>query len=169
MGQRQRVRNDFFETPYSDGKTTASDQMAGIFVHANIASQMLSAALDGRVLLRPWVWWLKGLWILLISLAGAAISWMLPRTTLGAMRLFFVWLILNFLLTGGVVIVAGYFAFLQGWWIPVVSPLVALTSGPALRGVWCSNWFGLGSSYGFVAVNCECFAQCLEVFLQPVS
>ncbi|NJK36285.1 MAG: CHASE2 domain-containing protein [Oscillatoriales cyanobacterium SM2_3_0] len=132
IGTTAESTNDFFETPYSDGKTTASDQMAGIFVHANIASQMLSAALDGRVLLRPWVWWLKGLWILLISLAGAAISWMLPRTTLGAMRLFFVWLILNFLLTGGVVIVAGYFAFLQGWWIPVVSPLVALTSSTIL-------------------------------------
>ncbi|MGL5080967.1 MAG: CHASE2 domain-containing protein [Microcoleaceae cyanobacterium] len=132
IGSTAESTNDFFETPYSDNKTTASDTMAGIVVHANVASQMLSAALDGRSVLRPWPWWAKGLWILTGALAGASLSWVLPRTTQAGMRLFFAGLVLNFLLTGSIVMACGYVAFLHGWWIPVISPLAALTSSTIL-------------------------------------
>lgn len=123
--------NDFFETPYSDAKTTASDPMAGIIVHANIASQILSAALDGRAVLQPVSWELKALWILLGSGLGASLSCLLPRTQLSE-KLFLAALLLKLVLSGGMVIGLGYLAFLEGWWVPVVSPLTALISSTIL-------------------------------------
>ncbi len=131
IGAVAESSNDFFETPYSDARTTASDTMAGIIVHANIASQILSAALDGRAILQPSSWLLQGLWIFVWSVLGASLSYVLPRTQLSE-KVFLVALLLKLVLSGGIVIGLGYLGFLEGWWIPVVSPLTALISSTIL-------------------------------------
>ena len=121
--------NDFFYTPYSSNLSQDPPQMAGVEIHANIISQTLAAALDGRPLLRLWhrhaIWG----WILLWSGFGAfstghLLFWARARGyNLG-------------LLASLITITAGvgslslitYLSFLWGWLSPIVLPSLALST-----------------------------------------
>ncbi|MDY7016280.1 MAG: CHASE2 domain-containing protein, partial [Cyanobacteriota bacterium] len=48
LGATAQSINDLFQSPYSDRFAGPPQQMAGVTLHANITSQILSAALDGR-------------------------------------------------------------------------------------------------------------------------
>ena len=63
---------DRFPTPYGSG---FKQQFSGVFVHAHMASQMISAVLDDRPLLWFWPWWGDGLWIGFWSLVGGLLVW----------------------------------------------------------------------------------------------
>lgn len=64
--------NDVFLTPYSSRLKGAPVPTPSAVIHANLTSQILSAALDGRPFIRVWDEPVEALWILLWSLAGAA-------------------------------------------------------------------------------------------------
>ncbi|MEH2279431.1 MAG: CHASE2 domain-containing protein [Nostoc sp.] len=117
IGATAESINDFFQTPYNNRLFGSAKQMAGVFIHANTVSQILTAALQGRGMLRTWpeIW--ESLWILLWSGIGALIGWRLksPR------QLMFV-----VTSTGLGLIVFSYLAFLQSWWIPIIPPLLGL-------------------------------------------
>lgn len=117
IGSIAESTNDMFETPYSRRIFGSPKQMAGVILHANITSQILSAALDGRPMIRVWSNPAEWLWILLWSAVGAAISWQIT-----SLRLRMILLVIT---SGGLIEIA-YFAFLQGWWIPVIPPLLGL-------------------------------------------
>jgi signal transduction histidine kinase/FixJ family two-component response regulator len=97
-------------------------------IHANVTSQIVSAALDGRPLIRtlaePFDW----LWILAWSGIGATLHWGFLEIDQRRKKISTRWKVLGIyiFLTGGVLITGSYFAFLGGWWIPIISPLVAL-------------------------------------------
>lgn len=109
--------NDLFQTPYSNRLFDPPKQMAGVTIHANITIQILSAALEGRPMLRVWSELVEWLWILLWSGVGAALSWQLvsPRS-----------IVVLVAIAGAGLAGFAYLAFLQGWWIPVVPPAIAL-------------------------------------------
>lgn len=121
--------NDFFYTPYSSNLTQDPPQMPGAVVHANIVSQTLSAALDGRPLLRLWhrraIW----LWILLWSGVGAVMTgkllfWARSRGyNLGLLAA--VITITTGVTSLGIIV---YISFLQGWLTPLVLPSLALST-----------------------------------------
>ncbi len=117
IGSTAESINDSFQTPYSSRLFGPPTQMAGVVIHANITSQILSAALDGRVMLRVWSELVEWLWILFWSGVGAALSWQVksPR----AIAVFVA------IAAGGLTGIA-YFAFLQGWWIPVIPPMIGV-------------------------------------------
>jgi CHASE2 domain-containing sensor protein/nitrogen-specific signal transduction histidine kinase len=95
----------------------------GVVIHADFISQILSAALDGRPLLRSWAEpWELG-WIFVWAMAGAMVGWTLRSPQ---------WTVLGVILTSGGVTVGTYFLFLQGWWVPLMPPLMALVSSAAL-------------------------------------
>ena len=113
---------DVFFTPYSS-VFGVSQSIPGVEIHANIASQIISAALDGRPLIRTWPDPIEWLWILFWSGAGATISWQfryIEEVKKSSSRWGFVCL--------GVVTLFGstYGAFLLGWWLPVIPPSLAL-------------------------------------------
>lgn len=112
--------NDLFQTPYSSRIFGPAKQMAGVTIHANIASQILSAALDGRPMLQVWSEASEWLWILLWCTTGAALAWLVKNSKL----LVFVVLVAE----GGLIGIA-YLVFLRGWWIPVIPPLMGLVIG----------------------------------------
>ncbi len=117
VGATAESLNDLFNTPYSGNWFSSPQPMAGVFLHANIASQIISAALEGRPLLRTWEEPLEGLWILAWAGVGAAVSWWFKSLPdlMGSI----------FLACGG--LLAGcYLAFLGGWWVPAVPSLMAL-------------------------------------------
>lgn len=113
--------NDLFYTPYSGGVLMLPRPMSGVEIHANITSQIISAAQGDRPLFRSWSEPIEWLWILLWSFASATITWTLRGST---------WLHLQRVSAAtiliGVLWGSTYWAFLAGWWLPVVPPLVAI-------------------------------------------
>lgn len=116
---------DFHFTPYSSGLLTLAQPMAGVEIHANITSQILSAALDGRPLIKSWSEPVEWLWILLWSTVGGVLSW--QRRYSGAVSKFSLYRAVGLILAGGFLVGSSYVAFLVGWWIPMIPPFLALS------------------------------------------
>ncbi|MBD2082039.1 CHASE2 domain-containing protein [Leptolyngbya sp. FACHB-17] len=112
LGSIAESLNDRFFTPYSSAaKLTA----AGVEIHADFASQLISAALDNRPILRSVSDWIEAIWLLL---------WLGVGTVLGA-QLRSVQRMITYMI--GIVlagVLSVYGLFLGGWWIPIVTPLV---------------------------------------------
>ncbi|NER51367.1 MAG: adenylate/guanylate cyclase domain-containing protein, partial [Symploca sp. SIO1A3] len=115
--------NDVFFTPYSGGLLGLSEPMSGVEVHANLTSQIISAALDGRPLIQtwsePWEW----LWIFFWSGVGATLTWKFRY--LGNKKSNTFRKQTSLILSASALLGCTYGAFLQGWWIPIVPPLLA--------------------------------------------
>ncbi|HEY9727965.1 MAG TPA: adenylate/guanylate cyclase domain-containing protein [Chroococcales cyanobacterium] len=120
---------DLHFTPYSSSLFSQPQRMPGIEIHANIASQILSAALNRRPLIESWSKPVEVLWILLWSAVGGIISWQ-GRYKGGVSRFSFTRAI-ALVLAGVVLMASTYAAFLGGWWIPLVPAILAL-SGSAI-------------------------------------
>ncbi|HIK53442.1 MAG TPA: CHASE2 domain-containing protein [Oscillatoriales cyanobacterium M59_W2019_021] len=126
IGATAKSLNDFFFTPYSSDLSQDQPQMEGVVIHANIASQILSSALDGRPLIRVWTHTGQGVWILVWSSLGAAGTWGLLQITQSHHRSIGIGGVgLTIFLAGGLLYGICYTAFEFGWLIPAVSPLVA--------------------------------------------
>ncbi|MDF5715558.1 MAG: CHASE2 domain-containing protein [Rhizonema sp. NSF051] len=108
--------NELFQTPYS-GYNGQLKQMAGVTIHANITSQILTTALEGRGIIQVWSKPVEWIWISFWSVVGATLSWLFRSLKA---RVVFV------TIAGGALTVIAYLAFLQNWWIPVVPPAIAL-------------------------------------------
>lgn len=118
---------DLFFTPYSSGLSALPKPVPGVEIHANLTSQIISAALQGRPLIKTWSEPIEWLWIFFWSGVGATISWQL-RYTNGVKTLSWGrWA--SFLGAGGALLGSTYIAFGGGWWLPVIPPLLALTGG----------------------------------------
>jgi CHASE2 domain-containing sensor protein/CheY-like chemotaxis protein/nitrogen-specific signal transduction histidine kinase len=126
IGTTAKSINDFFNIGYSRIFQNEGERMAGVVVHANLISQMLGSALDGRPLLGVWSTQGEWLWVLCWSFVTSSVTWQglqinshrkqpLPGLT-----------ILVILFSTGVILVGSYIAFLTGWWIPVISPLLTI-------------------------------------------
>ncbi|MBD2463571.1 CHASE2 domain-containing protein [Oscillatoria sp. FACHB-1407] len=109
----ESIEDKFFISYTADSIAAPS----GAEVHALLTSQLLSAALDGRPLLKVWSDLLESLWIVLWSTIGAVIGWTSrsPRQT--TIRVF---------VLGLVLFVSAYGLFLAGWWVIIIPPLLAL-------------------------------------------
>lgn len=109
---------DDFRTPFSQ---QSDEIMRGVFVHAQMVSQIISAVLDGRKLLWVWSIWGEFFWIWAWGVAGGLL-------VLVSDRLLY-WVgggILAIVVLGGIC----FLLFLQGWWVPLVpSGLVFLGTG----------------------------------------
>ncbi|WP_413171060.1 CHASE2 domain-containing protein [Anabaena azotica] len=114
-----------FYTPYS----SLSDQPARIpriFIHAQIASQILTTVLDGKPLMYYWPDWAELLWIWSCSLVGAVLAWQWRHPLM-------LLLVEGLIFAGVVGITAGF--YLQAIWIPLFAPALGLVfSGFAVMG-----------------------------------
>ncbi len=124
IGRVSETSQDLYFTPYSSGLVSLPERMAGVEIHANIASQIISAAIDGRPLIKSLPEPLEALWILLWSTVGGILSW--QRRYTGGVRRFSFQRANAAILAGGALVGSTYVAFLGGWWIPVVPPILAL-------------------------------------------
>ena len=113
---------DRFLVPHSNKMLALPRYMAGVEIHANLTSQIISAALDRRKLIRTWSDPAEIIWIFLWATLGATVTWIQrnpgERTLLRQI----------FLLAAStsLLIVGAYLLFLAGWWVPVIPPLMAL-------------------------------------------
>ncbi|MGK7872045.1 MAG: CHASE2 domain-containing protein [Xenococcaceae cyanobacterium] len=108
---------DVLATPYT---TTPSQRMAGVEVHANIASQIISAALDNRPLIKTWSKPVDCLWIFLWAGVGAILAWTMRHAKFLFQRT------APIVLAASALLGITYTAYLESWWIPVVPPFLAL-------------------------------------------
>lgn len=121
IGSTAESLRDEFQTPLG--------QMSGIVVHANLASQTLGAALDGRLLLRSFPDLVEWLWICAGASLGTAIVWRLLQIPGLKGFMFPFWVLLTVTTGAGGTVLVSYIAFLGGWWIPAVPALAALGLG----------------------------------------
>lgn len=117
IGATAESVNDFFQTPYSNRLFGPAKQMSGVFIHANITSQILNATLTGKGLLQTYSEKINTLWILLWSGVGALFGWRLKSFQTLAIFCTIVSLgLIGF----------SYLAFLKNWWIPIFGSLLGL-------------------------------------------
>ncbi len=123
IGSTAPSLQDFFYTPYSSNLIKEVQPISGVEVQASFVSQILSATLDGHPLIRVWVTPVEWLWIFAWSSLGASLIWKLrsPR------RASFGLLLAGATLAGGC-----YLAFLGGWWVPLIPPLLGLVGSAAV-------------------------------------
>ena len=140
---------DKFYTPYTTNPRTL---WSGIDLHADLASQILSAALDGRQLLMGVPELLEGFWIFLWSSVGTALGWRVRSSR---------WGVVVTLAAGGSLMGSAYLLFLGGWWISVASPFLALVSAGLV-----SRGFLLWRELQLSHQTLENYAQTLEVKVQ---
>jgi CHASE2 domain-containing sensor protein len=113
IGVTAPSRPDDFQTPYGT-------PIRGVFLHAQMVSQIISAALGERPLLGVWAWWADGLWICGWSFVGGLIVWRIW----GAIPL-------GIAMTVAIVMLSGscFLLFVQGnYWVPFVPSLLTLVS-----------------------------------------
>ncbi|MEG4806753.1 CHASE2 domain-containing protein [Microcoleus sp. F8-D3] len=126
IGSNAPSLRDFYQNAYSSGWFGPPQQIAGVELQAHFSSQILSAALDGRGGINVWPEAAELLWILLWSWAGANVSWNLRSLGRSAYCLLSICLGLSAIL---------YLAFLAGWWLPLIPPILSLVgSGMAVVG-----------------------------------
>ena len=141
--------NDNYSTPYNSALLASTELVPGVVIHANLTSQIISAALENRPMLRAIAKPINWLWIFF---------WSGYSTTLGAMFIRQRWVTGVGLLLGGVIIIiTSLVAFSVGWLIPVFTPLLAIGSA-AIVSIGFVLWQNLMLSYRKLAD----YAQTLE-------
>jgi CHASE2 domain-containing sensor protein len=116
VGYTAPSKKDDFGTPYSAGQQEKF-KMPGVVVHAQIVSQILSAALDNRPLFWFWTEWGEVLWIAGWSLGGGILAWRVRHPVIFGLA--------------GVVTIGGLFGvsfaiFTQAGWVAIAAPTIGL-------------------------------------------
>ncbi|WP_201321659.1 CHASE2 domain-containing protein [Pseudanabaena sp. lw0831] len=132
IGITAESNTDYFITPYNS--TTLGNPFpvtSGVILHANIASQLIANALDGRPILQVWSKLTESLWIAIWAVIGGLLgNNKRYKRILTSSKLAFrlPWKILTISGLGGGLFTVSYIAFLWGWWMPIVPTLLALFS-----------------------------------------
>ena len=107
---------DYWATPYG---IQGQNRTPGVFLQAQMISQLISAVLDNRPLIWVWPQWIDAC----IVLAGSTIGGLL------AMRWKSVRLATTYLVVVFGLVVGAWLMFLTGGWLPLVPTLLALGGG----------------------------------------
>ncbi|QNP28624.1 CHASE2 domain-containing serine/threonine-protein kinase [Cylindrospermopsis curvispora] len=105
-----------YYTPYSS-LSEQSPRLSRMMIHAQVASQIISAALDGRAVINYWSDWLEWLWIWSYAVIGAILTrkWHHPIPVTIALTVVI-------LLTLAIVTILSW----QAIWIPFFRPVLCL-------------------------------------------
>ncbi|PSB24847.1 CHASE2 domain-containing protein [Stenomitos frigidus] len=130
MGTTAASGKDFFSTPYSSA-SEETPRMAGVMVHAQMVSQLLSAALDGQPLVWFWTEWVEALWIAAWAAIGGVLAWYIRQP-------------LVLVISGTALLIGlaaiGFNLFLQQGWIPLVAPAIAATATGGMVIAYRAYW-----------------------------
>ncbi|MEO1589969.1 MAG: CHASE2 domain-containing protein [Cyanobacteria bacterium J06632_22] len=118
LGYTAESSNDFFQTPHSTRLFESPQRMSGVVLQANTLAMLLTAALDGRSLLRVWSPLVEQLWTILWIALGGLLGWQLQA----------LWRVSSAVIVGsGMLIGIAFIGFILGWWIPWVPPVLGFT------------------------------------------
>ncbi|MGK7956813.1 MAG: CHASE2 domain-containing protein [Crocosphaera sp.] len=133
-GTAESIQTSLF-TPYAHSHPTS-----GTIVQANSISQILSAVLDDRPLLKVWSDPLEWLWILTWSTTGMIAIYIVfnnNRFQYNSLIKWSLFLLSNYGL-GCLLMASSYVLFLQGWWVPTITPLIAMMGASVI--VMVDKW-----------------------------
>ena len=117
---------DWFFTPLDGGLGSTRIFTAGIEVHAQIVSQILSSTLDGRAAIQSWEEYWEWLWILGWSLAGSTLIWQWRNVNAENHKIqLLIMRSLSILVLAGSLFGSCFIALTYGWWIPFVPAAIA--------------------------------------------
>lgn len=127
IGSVAESSNDLFQTPFTNRTAREASSTPGVFIHAQITSQLLSSAIDGRspIATIPELgeWGFALFW----GIAGLFLSKSLPTirrsVTVAAARVIGVYAGACAALLG-----TGFALFLGGVWVPLIPALTAMTA-----------------------------------------
>ena len=119
IGSTAPSLQDFVLIPYSSSLRGTAKPVPGIQLQAYFISELISAALQGRPLLKVWPDFVENLWIFIWSYLGAVTTWRIRHATRN---------LLSILVSCFVLTLSAYLAFLYGWWIPVIPSLFSFGS-----------------------------------------
>ncbi len=127
VGSTATSTNDFFGTPYSQSWIEADHPTPGVMIHANIAHQLTTGALQQSTQMQSFTAPITYGWIAAWAIAATGLSWSIADR-IGRKRLPIGSLV--FATSGGVLMILGgaYGSFLQGWLIPVVPTISTVLS-----------------------------------------
>lgn len=162
IGSTAPSLKDLFLTPKSP-----TEFSPGVYIHAHITNQIISAALDGQNLLKGASVTIQWLWLALWAHVSTALIFTLTREHPFSYKrkwLKLLWLVLslNISLVG-----IGFSLFLAGWWLPIVAPLT-VTSLAGVTTLMRHNQklHQLASLDGLTLLaNRRSFDQCLQQVL----
>ena len=142
IGAKAPSLNDNYATPYNSALLVPTELMPGVVIHANLTSQIISAALENRPMLRATPKPLNWLWIFFWSINSASLGTFFIRKR---------WItVVGILIAGGIIVTIAYVAFSLGWLIPVFTPLLAVVS-TAVMSIGFVLWQNLMLSYSKLA------------------
>lgn len=107
---------DLFLTPYSASERT-EPKAAGVVIHAQETSQLLSTVLDGERLIWVLPDWAETVWIVGWAVVGGTLGWMIRHPGR---------LAVSSALALGLMVGTGMLLFSQAGWLPIVAPAIAL-------------------------------------------
>lgn len=120
IGNTDPNAGDKFYTPYSYIQSVYEKQMPRVVLHAHQVSQIISAVLHGRPLIRFWSLWMEWLWIFGWCGVGGVLGWCCHR------------IVLLLLFMGGNVVVLYWVGLMflgQGFVMPLVPSVLVLVVG----------------------------------------
>ena len=165
IGSTAPSLNDLFYTPYSSGGID-SKQMPGVYIHANLASQILSSAIDGRLSIQALPEVGEWFWVLVWSFIGGTVSLLLLEIDLLRKDSFssVKWIAIGILVPTGILFSSSYSLFLFGWWLPTIAPLLAsILSAITVAGYYNQSQKNLAFTDGMTQIaNRRFFDRYLE-------
>jgi adenylate cyclase len=123
IGMTAESAKDEFLTPYSTSLFHSPTPMPGVVVHANIISQLLQSAQEGKSPIQVWPDSLEWVWSISWAVVGALLAWYWKSLLA---------VLLTLAVAVGSLLAIAYFSFLAGWWIPLVLPLGVMLSSTVL-------------------------------------
>jgi diguanylate cyclase (GGDEF)-like protein len=128
IGVTAASANDNFSPPYSNNLSDSPLQTPGVIIHANIASQIISSALEGRNLIQVIPPYLSYFWVLVWSFIAFQGNFLLlnkkqitDNFSLATQITFLVLLALEI-----IIFILSYLLFLLGWWLPVIPSMISV-------------------------------------------
>ncbi len=130
IGTTAITGRDLFFTPYSATEHN-TPRMAGVLIHANLVSQLLDAALEGRSLFWYWSGWVEALWMAGWAVLGGVLSWYIRQP-----------LVLVLSGVGLMLVLTGvsFGLFLAQGWVPIVAPALAAIATGAIVMAYHAYW-----------------------------
>jgi adenylate cyclase len=124
VGSQATSIKDYFPTPHSQSLSLTPALTFGVEIQANLASQVLSTALDNRPLIKVLPDYLEDLWIAFWAIVPAIWAWRWRKNK----NLLKLCLAIAIGTSVAIVLLVGssYIAFLNSWWLPLAPTLLAL-------------------------------------------
>jgi adenylate cyclase len=115
VGATAESLRDFFFSPYG--------KIPGVFIHANLISQIVKGALEQRPFLKTYPKWMEGVWVFSWAFVGVIGIWSFLKDTRFSKAKFIIGII-TFLASSILVLLGlAYISFLFSFWLPIIPAL----------------------------------------------